>query len=198
MEDVTSMIYMDSGEVILSPPGEEPSDDSVRMPFENFHMKGRIVQPFGNVFCLYAVNLLNKPFGELFNVDSKVKGFGDYFLIINDTRTFLKRLKTALDAKGIKNFETGMVAYKDFSKYTGKKTVFEKDIKFAYQQEWRLFVANKNDEPVKIEIGSLEDIALMGPSVNIEQLLVKGEKKADSEVIKILTNIIKPNALPEG
>jgi hypothetical protein len=190
MENITSMHYMDGGEVVIYNHGEEPTEDSIRMPFRDMHMTSRITEPFGNLFCLYAINLLNKPFGELFSISPRVKEFGGYFVIITDTRAFLKRVNTALNLKGFKEFSANMVEYKDFSRFTGKKTVFEKDIKFAYQQEWRLFIANTLDQPLLIEIGSLEDIALFGPSENIDALLVKGEKKAD-ETIAILTNIFK-------
>jgi hypothetical protein len=189
LENVTHLRYFESGNIAFVPVGEKPTKDSLTMPFRDAKMMDRIVEPFGSVFCLYAINLLFKPFGEQFTITEKVKEFGDTFVLIHNTIEFLKRVKKAVDKRKLVS-NGDMVEYIDFSKYSGEKSVFQKDIQFAYQQEWRLFIRNKRDKPLKITIGSIEDISIIVPTERIENLRIMGKHKDDG-TITILTNIIK-------
>lgn len=191
MENVTEMMYMESGDMILSPVGEQPSINSTTLPFKDFYLKGRIIEPFGNLFCLTAINILEKPFGQVFTVNERNKEFGEYFLLIHNTKEFLNRIKEKLEQLKMR-YQAEKVKYLDFSKFNGKKSVFEKDLIFSYQQEWRLFLGNKKDEPIKIDLGSLEELSILGSSKSIENLKIVGNKKND-DTITILSNLIPFN-----
>lgn len=188
MENVVDMHYMESGTVALSPIGEKPSANSTTLPFRDAHITSRIMEPFGNLFCLFAINLLDKPIGEVFTISERVKEFGDSFLLIYDGMSFIDRVKRALASQKLKA-STDMVEYKDFSKFTGKKTVFQKDLRYAYQQEWRLYIKNNKADAIKLEIGSLEDISVWGTSESIDQLQIAG-RQVDDTTFSILTNMI--------
>lgn len=97
LENVIEMIYMESGEVLLGKPEEIPIKDGIKMSFINGKFKSSIIEPFGNLFCLYKINLLDKPLGEIFTVDVKMKGFGEFFLLIHDSQEFLKRVKSKVE-----------------------------------------------------------------------------------------------------
>jgi hypothetical protein len=72
LENVVNIHYMEDGTVTLSPVGEKPSPKSTVMPFQDLRLTSRIVEPFGNLFCLYAINLIDKskfaPCGFLINM----------------------------------------------------------------------------------------------------------------------------------
>ena len=55
------------------------------------------------------------------------------------------------------------VEYKNFSKYTGFKTFFEKDLKFKDQKEYRLWIDYRREEDLNICIGNIEDISYLLP-----------------------------------
>lgn len=188
MENVVDMHYMESGTVTLSPVGEKPSANSTTMPFRDARFTSRIVEPFGNLFCLFSINLLDKPFGEVFTISERVKEFGDSFLLIHDSSAFFNRVQRAAATHQLRA-DADLVEYKDFSRFTGKKTVFQKDLRYAYQQEWRLYIHNNKAELIKLEIGSLEDISVWGTSKSIEQLLIAG-RQVDETRYSILSNMI--------
>ncbi len=99
--------------------------------------------------------------------DPRAKGFGNHFLFIKDPHEFLKRTRNAIK-KSNHRFSCSMVQYLDFSEYTGKKTVFQKDIKYTVQKEFRIFIENTSGKPIAIEIGDLSDISVISPSNCIE------------------------------
>jgi hypothetical protein len=188
LENVVNLHYMESGTVTISPVGEKPSASSTVMPFQNFRLTSRIVEPFGNLFCLFAINLLDKPIGDIFTISERVKSFGDSFLLIYDSNTFLNRVRSAVRKHQLK-VNADLVEYIDFSRFTGKKTVFQKDLRFVYQQEWRLYIRSNKNEPIGLEIGSLEDISIWGSSKSIEQLLIAGRRVGDT-TYTILSNLV--------
>lgn len=123
----------------------------------------------------------------MFTINERVKGFGDWFVFIHDTHTFLKRVKERLDQLKIP-FESNIVQYLNLKKYSGKKTVFQKDLTYDYQQEYRFFLKNRKPDPLVIEIGSIADISLLCPSYNIEDLRVIGIKK-NEETYTVCANL---------
>jgi hypothetical protein len=187
LEDVVDMVYMESGEVILGNPNESLHQNGIKMPFKDARLTSKMVEGWGNLFCLYKINLLDKPIGKEFRVDIKMKEFGDYFVLISDPHEFLKRVSNTLSNLKL-SFLADVVKYLDLSKYTGKKSVFQKDIKYEYQQEYRIFIKNKKVEPLSIRIGSIEDISILCKSANFDNLIIRGEKK-DDLTFRILSNL---------
>ncbi len=187
LENVVEMIYMESGEVQFGKPEEIPIKDGIKMPFHDAKLKSRIIEPFGNLFCLYKINLLDKPIGEIFTVDVRMKSFGECFLLIHDSHEFLKRVKSKLDQLKFV-FDGNFVNYLHLSNYTGKKSVFQKDLKYEYQQEYRIFIKNKTSDPIIIDIGNIEDISILCESIHLEKLKIAGSKK-DETTFTVLSNL---------
>ena len=49
--------------------------------------------------------------------------------------------------------------YIDFSTYNGERSILQKDIKYSYQNEYRIMFSNDKINPLSVRIGSLEDIS---------------------------------------
>ena len=112
----------------------------------------------GNIFCLHLILFSEDKLNAEHTLPEKYKKFGKYYLVIKSPQEFLSRVSNRLKelqygGKG------GLVTYKDFSRYTGRKTYFEKDSSLAWQNEYRILINNIRMETLDITIGSLEDIS---------------------------------------
>ena len=170
-ENIVEFDYIENGILEVSPKGKS-SVKSLTLKFKSFKLKTTRVDPFGNLFCLHAINVLDKISNEPFQIDPKNKKFGDHFLLITDTAEFLNRLKKSLNNLDQK-FSCDMVEYLDFSKYKGKKTVFQKDLSYSYQAEFRIWMHTKLVEALEIRIGDISDISLLYSSELIETFQIK-------------------------
>lgn len=112
----------------------------------------------GNLFCTYSFRLDEEGLSKEFILPEECLKLGDHYLVIKDFEEFIKRAGRRLSAL---NFSArhGFVGYKDFSKFIGTKTVFEKDVSYRFQKEFRIFITNPTDQPLDIEIGTLADIS---------------------------------------
>ena len=113
---------------------------------------------YGNLFCMYSINMNQLNEGEKYKVDERLKEKYEFFLIIKDVPLFLKRIQQQLDNQKLA-WEHHLIEYKDFLKFRGERTIFQKDISYSYQQEFRLLIYNSVNKPVKIAIGNIADIS---------------------------------------
>ncbi len=129
---------------------------------------GKIVGPVGhrdpgalnsNVFCMYALR------GSRVTswVDPRNRGFGDAFVILMDGDEFLRRVRTAAEREGIP-LDWGPVEYVDPLTYSGRMGPFRKLSTHAYQSEFRLVIKPGTGQLFSLWVGSLKDIAIVGPS----------------------------------
>ncbi|HTN19706.1 MAG TPA: hypothetical protein VL125_04490 [Pelobium sp.] len=112
----------------------------------------------GNLFCTYSFRLDKQELQKEFIIPKECLKLGNHYLVIKDFEEFIKRVGQRL-LKLNYQARHGFVGYKNFSKFTGEKTVFEKDESFAFQKEHRIFITNPTDQPLDIEIGNLTDIS---------------------------------------
>lgn len=128
-----------------------------------------------NVFCLYYLKsgLPIKNLGEEISEKTKL-GFGDYAVVIADAGTFVTRVKQTAIKKGYKHFRR-LVEYVDFSKDDFEVGPFVKDQTFAHQCELRIAVhtGENSGSFIELEIGSLEDIAIMVPADELDELSIQ-------------------------
>lgn len=120
---------------------------------------GNIVSPFGNLFCMYTLDLTKVQQEEKFFFDKRLNKKSESCLIIKNVNEFLERLHIALD-KNKYSWEHHLVEYKDFSDYYGNRTIFQKDKLYEYQNEFRLFIHNNKSEVIKVELGDISDISI--------------------------------------
>jgi hypothetical protein len=88
----------------------------------------------------------------------------------------LALIEKAVKKKKLKYFH-GLVEYYDRHIYTGKVDVFNKPSEYAYQNEFRIYIRRRSDEPFKIQVGSLKDIAEIYPSNEFINTFEATEKK---------------------
>lgn len=119
-----------------------------------------------NVYCLYYLKseMPIKSLGAVIAQRTKL-GFGDYAVIVADAGEFVARIKQAAINKGYQHFRS-LVKYADFSEEDVEVGPFVKDQDFAHQSELRIAVhtGENSGSAIKLEIGSLKDIAVMVPS----------------------------------
>jgi len=116
----------------------------------------------GNIYCLsgiYTKDLMDKT--EL--TEFKTKTFGESLIVISNPQKFIQRVKKGLLEAGYKDIKYAQVEYypNDYSGYIG---VFKKHKDFSHQNEFRFYVPNAGNKPIKIYIGSIKDIAIMKES----------------------------------
>lgn len=115
-----------------------------------------------NIYCLsgiYTKDLMDKT--EV--TEFKTKSFGESLIVISNPRKFIQRVKKALFEGGYKNIKFKPVDYYP-NEYSGYIGTFKKHQNFSHQNEFRLYVPNSENKPIKINIGSIKDIAIMKES----------------------------------
>jgi hypothetical protein len=106
-----------------------------------------------NIYCMFAVtqNATRPP------IDPRNFGFGDSFVAILDTQTFLDRVCSATNSRRF-YYELSRVEYYDPENYSGETGPFRKPATHSYQNEFRFIVQPGSCSPIDLEIGSLADI----------------------------------------
>lgn len=120
------------------------------------------------VYCIYTIknqnitSKLNKTGFKLNKINKNILEFGNYGVLILDTKEFMRRVIKKINELNLKYYSS-FVDYIDYSEieYLYKKSVFEKPKNYSYQNEFRIFIPkiNNKKEPLIFEIGSIEDIA---------------------------------------
>jgi hypothetical protein len=116
---------------------------------------------YANLFCLYSVNSNNSQtdgfeYKSSLPVDM-VKVYG-HMLIIRDTVAFVQRVVKRLADLKLEH-RRGLIEYIDFTNFEGRKTYFQKPLKYRDQNEYRIMIKNTVEQPMIIDIGSIKDIS---------------------------------------
>lgn len=129
----------------------------------------------GNIYCLsgiYTKDLEDETEVVEFNTNS----FGESVIVITNPREFIERVKTALTKRGYQYIKYKPVEYFP-NNYSGKVGIFKKHEDFKHQNEFRFFVGNPDNKPIKVEIGSIEDIAIVKEGCVLKLELTDGRTK---------------------
>lgn len=113
----------------------------------------------GNIYCLSGIYTKELE-DERETIEFKTQSFGESVIIITNPREFINRVTTTLKANGYQDIKYWAVEYFP-NDYSGEVGIFRKHEKFKHQNEFRFFIPNTNNEPIRIEIGAIEDIAVM-------------------------------------
>lgn len=124
-----------------------------------------------HVYCMYSLYfqggcILDK---DLI-IDKRVKGFGDWFLLITNVSEFFKRLDKKLKTLNI-SAKRKLVEYKDLNKYHGKVDSFIKNINYSYQKEYRIVLNYYNEGPYILDIGDISDISIIGQTKDVFNMI---------------------------
>jgi len=128
--------------------------------------------PYGNLYCLYCVDMTNAGSQGQISVDEKNKDFGSYVLVFLNSEIFEERLYKELKKRDLK-YHFGHVSYIDLKKHNGRKTLFQKDTKYSYQNEYRIFIENPIQDTLILKIGELSDISIIYEFDTFKQLYYK-------------------------
>lgn len=116
---------------------------------------------------------------------NKYGAFSDntYLIIVRDIQEFNRRIEKAC-------MDIGLVVNRTVVKYFDENCTSSKEIsafmkrkKYSHQQEVRYLVQNNDSEPLKLEIGSIEDIAVKYTAQSAMKLIVTGLQKTESNNI---------------
>ncbi len=131
--------------------------------FMNLHLKGSYDKVLGNIYSLFWLSSKVLRGDQPVRLDKRLKNFGEYVLLVRDNPVFLERIEKAIQRKRL-YYEMGLVEYYDKRIYTGAVDVFNKPSEYSYQNEFRLYIRRRSDEPIIFHIGNLKDIAEIYPS----------------------------------
>lgn len=130
--------------------------------------------PVGNVYCMFA---LRGSHAEAFHcghtqslVDVERLAFGDTAVVFTNGDEFLRRVRTAAQNEGL-HLQQHVVEYVDRRTYHGPMGSFRKFSEFTYQSELRLLVKPEAEGARSLVLGSLEDIAMLCPLVELNRRL---------------------------
>lgn len=169
---------------LKTPSGEPLSVDLINVSFYN---KPEFV--LGNICSFYGIT--NESFinNELIPIDAKMKYFGSHFLFIKNFDEFIRRIDVAIEKSTKTTWYYGYVNYFNEDTYSGKLNLFKKRSRYAFQKEFRLYFETKNKTYIKINLGNLEDIAVIITSDVLEHLNMTLNLEAKSCDVKWLTPI---------
>ncbi len=126
--------------------------------FLKLHIKESYEKTLGNIYSLFCLSSKILKGDKPIYLDKRLKDFGQYAILIKDNPRFLELIKNALKKKKIV-YKLGLVEYYDKNIYTGSVDVFNKPLEYSYQNEYRIYLRRRSDEPFIFRIGSLKNIA---------------------------------------
>ena len=104
-----------------------------------------------------------------YTINNELLRMGDKVLLIVDGVLFFKILDHSLEKNGFV-CQRGKVRYYDPSIYNGELTLHHKDIKFKFQNEYRILINSPNNEPAKIYLPGLKQISYITDSKDLFEL----------------------------
>jgi len=105
-------------------------------------------------------------------INNELLRMGDKVLLIADGVSFFKILDQSLEKYGL-TYKRGRVKYYDPSIYNGELTLHQKDIKFRFQNEYRILINSPNNEPAKIYLPGLKQISYIIDSKDLSELRIE-------------------------
>lgn len=149
----------------------------------------KALSPFGNIYCMSIL-----PFNKIIEavepyeniIDKRMENHGDFACLIYNRKEFINRVIKECLSKGY-SVENFTVKYKTSEEQ--KSIPFQKDNSFSYQREYRFFIKNdKNSNPIKIQIGSIVDIAKKITPSDIVEIEIDKSLKSLNGTVKIKKN----------
>lgn len=164
--------YEGVSEIINSLPGTFKIKESEQeFRYEKVHLRKSFKEILGNIYSLYAISDKGFQNYQDFKIDERVNEFGSHCLLI-DPKSFIDRMEKMFYKLGY-SYNHGFVDYYDKEKICREISLFEKPLEFEYQKEFRFYVENEKIEPVKIQIGSLENCSELFKTEDIFALQLK-------------------------
>ncbi|MGH7039541.1 MAG: hypothetical protein ACREE4_18830, partial [Stellaceae bacterium] len=90
-------------------------------------------------------------------LDERNFAFGDSFVLVLNTQEFINRIDKAVRLARLCG-DYNLVEYYDIEKLSGDVGPFRKSALFSYQREFIIVVYPGSPDPIRLSVGSLEDI----------------------------------------
>lgn len=138
-------------------------NDGTKIPVNIRELKLRMGENL-NLYCLFGITQNHLTWNQENQIIplSSLKNFGNHICIINDPAEFIRRVGDKLNKMSYEAWKCGEVKYFDKT-HKGEVTPFMKRDIYKHQQEVRFVVRNDEGNPLKIEIGSIEDLCTLSP-----------------------------------
>jgi len=141
--------------------------------------------PFGitHIFCLSAFSEETYERNDCKIFDDRLLEHGQYMIVIYNPEEFYNRFKSAIKKKKkeVPNIISYCfnIQYVNKDEYVGSLDAFTKFDSFSHEQEMRFAVSHfdKFNEPFVLNIGSLEDIAIIRKTKDFVNMIVIEEKE---------------------
>ncbi len=121
----------------------------------------------GNMYCLYSLNKQIVSQQSKFEIDQRMKKFGDTMVVITRPIDFLSAIIEQLKAKGIE-YTMKPMNYYDHKSFSGKLDLFSKPDTHKHQNEFRIVLFDNSTEALPIQIGNIESYAHLVPASAID------------------------------
>ncbi len=128
----------------------------------------------GNIYSMISISS-DTTANEAIN-DERNSILGDTFLIITNVSEFIKRINNQLKILGLKP-QYGYVSYYDPNIHNGDLNIFQKEIRFKHQSEFRLFIEHQINSVLQFKIGTIEDISRIFPISEFKNIKLMSGKK---------------------
>jgi hypothetical protein len=91
-------------------------------------------------------------------------------------------------------YQTGFVQYISLKYFNGSKNVFQKDLKYSHECEWRAFFTPGNADALTLKLGSLKSISkLCQADLSSMNIYLQNEEYLGMENCKVLSKGFKPS-----
>jgi hypothetical protein len=165
--EIKNIFEQDKSVLIINPGGK----DEIKFNLTKAQIR-KIVNYKGNIFSLFSIFNDKKEIQEIEFKKSMIS-FGNTALIITNVNEFLKRVKLELDKQRFK-FNWGLVDYYNENARNQKElNIFSKASTFQNQNEFRIYVENVNNKPLKIQIGSNKEVSCIIESKKLTKLKIE-------------------------
>jgi hypothetical protein len=158
-ESVKKLEYKENTSILLKPANDIKAEwkrlNITKMLYQEYYN-----EPMGNIFCFSSFILSPTTEVKKYTFDLRFMDL-KYGLLILRQDLFMEKLEIALKSLGFKTCMS-RVEYLDLNKYSGKKNLFQKDLKYSWQQEHRIILYTnkyKKNDPFIFSIGDISDIS---------------------------------------
>jgi hypothetical protein len=123
-------------------------------------------------YSLYAINQEDFLTDSIFSIDHKMKEFGNAFLIIRNTKEFIRRITNYFFENNME-YKFGYINYYERKLNHDLLGLFHKPSELSHQKEFRILSKNSAASPLKFSVGNLEDLAEIYSADSLESLRLR-------------------------
>lgn len=148
------------------------SNDEISFKINKALIRERLTDITAKVLSLYSIEH-DDVFRKDFKIDKRIledENY-EYCVMITNPKEFIDRLLFKLNEKNIE-YKGKPVSYLNYNLDNTSLDLFTKSDKFNFQKEYRIILYGEDSNTVKINIGSINDIAVIYKTEKIKGLTI--------------------------